>query len=279
MYTLATLKIAFIGGGNMARALIGGLLAKGARPENIIVAEPMALSRDELVQQFSVRVTDDNNVAAASASVLVLAVKPQIMSDVARSLADSITRTHPLVISVAAGIAARDLNRWLGADIPVVRAMPNRPALIGAGATGLFADPGVDVDQRNLASFVLESTGLCLWVRSEAEIDLVTALSGSGPAYFFRLAELMAQAAVAQGLDPVTAGALAAQTLAGAGKLVAAEKSPDLARMRAEVTSKGGTTEAALSAFADRQLGAIVAAAQAAATARSKEMAAQFGAL
>jgi pyrroline-5-carboxylate reductase len=159
--------------------------------------------------------------------------------------------------------------------------MPNRPALIGAGASGLYASNSVGSAQRALAEQVLRASGLCVWVDQEADLDLVTALSGSGPAYFFRLAELMAEAAIGQGLDPATARKLAAQTLAGAGQLVAAEISgaqgADLARMRAEVTSKGGTTEAALAEFDARGFAATVAAAQAAAARRSQELAEQFG--
>jgi pyrroline-5-carboxylate reductase len=159
--------------------------------------------------------------------------------------------------------------------------MPNRPALIGAGASGLYASNSVGSAQRTLAEQVLRASGLCVWVDREADLDLVTALSGSGPAYFFRLAELMAEAAIGQGLDPATARKLAAQTLAGAGQLVAAEISgaqgAALARMRAEVTSKGGTTEAALAEFDARGFAVTVAAAQAAAARRSHELAEQFG--
>jgi pyrroline-5-carboxylate reductase len=276
MDTLAALKIGIVGGGNMARGLIGGLLGKGADPDNITVAEPVAQSRDSLQQQFAVRVTDNNQDTAAG-RVLVLAVKPQQLSAVAKALAPSLAHSRPLVISVAAGVRAADLNTWVGSTLAVVRAMPNRPALIGAGASGLYAAESVGARDRDLAERVLSATGLCLWVRDETELDWVTALSGSGPAYFFRLAELMAEAAIAQGMNPATANALAAQTLAGAGQLVAAEVTPDLARMRTEVTSKGGTTEAALAVFNARGLGEIVAAAQAAAADRSREMAALFG--
>jgi pyrroline-5-carboxylate reductase len=155
--------------------------------------------------------------------------------------------------------------------------MPNRPALVGAGATGLYADGSVSAAQRELAERVLACTGLIVWVERESDIDLVTALSGSGPAYFFRLAELMAMAAESQGLDGKVARALAAQTLAGAGQLVAAESTADLARMRAEVTSKGGTTEAALNMMLEKNLGETVAAAMRAAAERSRELAQQFG--
>jgi pyrroline-5-carboxylate reductase len=275
-----TLRIALIGGGNMARGLIGGLLGRGASPALITVSDPLAAGRAALERDFAIRTTEDNAAAARGADVVVLAVKPQQMSAVARALAPALAHS-PLVVSVAAGIRASDLQRWVGAGVPVVRAMPNRPALIGAGASGLYAGASVGPAQRALAQQVLGASGLCVWVDAESDLDLVTALSGSGPAYFFRLAELMSEAAIAQGLEPLTARKLAAQTLAGAGQLVAAELAgeagADLARMRAEVTSKGGTTEAALAEFDARGLGATVAAAQAAAARRSQELAEQFG--
>jgi pyrroline-5-carboxylate reductase len=277
MTALSSLRIAVIGGGNMARGLIGGLVASGATASSITVADPDAAGRESLVLDFGVRATADNAGAIADARVVVLAVKPQIMAQVARALAPALQQTKPLVISVAAGIRCANLAQWIGPGVPVVRCMPNRPALIGAGATGLYADAAVDAAGRTLAAQVLASTGLAVWVQRESDIDLVTALSGSGPAYFFRLAELMAEAAIAQGLDANVARQLAAQTLAGAGQLVAAETAPDLARMRAEVTSRGGTTEAALNCFGMLSLDSIVAAAMRAAAQRSHELAELFG--
>ncbi|MFO1504094.1 MAG: pyrroline-5-carboxylate reductase [Steroidobacteraceae bacterium] len=277
MSALESLSIALIGGGNMARGIIGGLIGKGARPASIIVSEPLEASRQALVSAFGVRVTADNAEAVRDAQVVVLAVKPQLMSGVARALAPALRANRPLVISVAAGIRADRLQHWLGAGIPLVRSMPNRPALIGAGASGLYADASLPEASRRLAEQVLASTGLTVWVKNEEQIDAVTALSGSGPAYFFRLAELMAEAGAALGLDADVARQLAAQTLAGAGQLVATEKTTDLARMRAEVTSKGGTTEAALNTFAAQGFDRLVADAMAAAERRSRELAAQFG--
>jgi pyrroline-5-carboxylate reductase len=277
MPQLDSLSIALIGGGNMARGIIGGLLGRGARAASITVSDPVEASRNSLTQDFGVRVTADNAEAVRGAQVVVLAVKPQLMAAVARALAPALQHSRPLVISVAAGIRADRLQHWLGAGIAIVRAMPNRPALIGAGASGLYAESSVAQDSRRLAEQVLASTGLVVWVTREEQIDVVTALSGSGPAYFFRLAELMAEAGKALGLDADVARRLAAQTLAGAGQLVAAEKDPDLARMRAEVTSKGGTTEAALNAFAAQGFDQLVATAMAAADRRSRELAAQFG--
>lgn len=277
MTALSSLRIALVGGGNMARGLMGGLIARGANPAYLTVAEPDASGREALQRQFGVAVTSDNAAAVAGARVIVLAVKPQIMAQVVRALAPALQQSRPLVISVAAGIQSSNLASWIGPDVPLVRCMPNRPALIGAGATGLYADATVGPVERELAELVLASTGLAVWVQRESDIDLVTALSGSGPAYFFRLAELMAEAAIAQGLDAGVARQLAAQTLAGAGQLVASEATPDLARMRAEVTSKGGTTEAALKCFDALGLGSTVAAAMQAAALRSHELAEQFG--
>jgi pyrroline-5-carboxylate reductase len=277
MSTLSSLSIALIGGGNMARGIIGGLLGKGASASRITVAEPNESGRLALQRDFGVLATADNDAAVSGARVVILAVKPQLMSGVVRALAPALQTSRPLVISVAAGIRADRLQKWLGANIPLVRTMPNRPALIGAGATGLYADAALSAENRLLAEQVMASTGLTVWVRREDDIDAVTALSGSGPAYFFRLAELMAEAGVAQGLDEDVARRLAAQTLAGAGQLVAAEAQPDLPRMRAEVTSKGGTTEAALNSFAERGLDRLVNAAMSAAARRSRELAAQFG--
>jgi pyrroline-5-carboxylate reductase len=273
----ASLRIALIGGGNMTRALVGGLLRDGWNPASITVTAPSEATRIGLQRDFGVATTADNAAAVASAQVVVLSVKPQIMAQVARALAPALQAARPLVISVAAGIRAADLAAWIGAGVPLVRSMPNRPALVGVGATGLYADATVDAAGRDLASRVLAGTGLVTWVPKESDLELVTALSGSGPAYFFRFAQLMAKNAVAMGLDPLVAAQLAAQTLAGAGALVAAEEAPDLVRMSAEVASKGGTTEAALNRFAALGLEQHIAAAMEAAAQRARELADQFG--
>jgi pyrroline-5-carboxylate reductase len=275
MTTSAPFSVAIIGGGNMARGLLGGLLARAIDPERITVTAATAATRAALAADFGVRVSDDNVAAVHGARVVVLAVKPQVMGAVARALAAELRVARPLVVSVAAGITVGQLQKWIGAGVPVVRAMPNRPALIGAGATGLFADESVGEAGRALAAELLGATGLALWVSKESDLDLVTALSGSGPAYFFRLAELMAAAAAAEGLDPAIAAQLAARTLAGAGQMVAASASPDLAAMRAAVTSKGGTTAAALEKLDAQDFPAIVAAAMRAAATRSRELARQ----
>lgn len=271
------LHVALIGGGNMGRGLIGGLLGRGLAPGRLCVADADAQTCARLETDFGVRTTGDAAMAVAGADVVVMAVKPQQMPQVLQGLQAPFAASRPLVVSVAAGLRVADLARWAGPGIAVVRSMPNRPALVGAGATGLYAGPEVTAPQRALAERVMAATGLCVWVDEESQIDLVTALSGSGPAYFFRLAELMAESAVARGLPPAVARALAAQTLAGAGQLVAAERDDDLGRMRAEVTSKGGTTEAALKVFAEGDLDALVLRAMDAAAARGAELADLLG--
>ncbi|MGC4029565.1 MAG: pyrroline-5-carboxylate reductase [Steroidobacteraceae bacterium] len=277
MQSLASVSISVIGGGNMARSLIGGLIGSGVPPERITVAAPNPATCEALVHDFHVNVTQDNGAAARAGQVVVLAVKPQQMAVVARALAGDLSH-GPLVISVAAGIRIAHLASWLhGTGSDVVRAMPNRPALIGAGACGLYADATVGAAARALTEAVLGSLGICLWVHSEAELDIVTALSGSGPAYFFLLAELMAKNAVAQGLDRTVAYRLAAQTLAGAGRMVNPEMQPDLVRMCAEVASRGGTTEAAFKVFNEKDLASVLRAAQDAARQRSQELGEQFG--
>lgn len=256
--------IAFLGGGNMARALISGLLRHGAAPASLAVGEPQEATRDALVRDFGVRACADNAAAVHDANVIVLAVKPQEAAGVLRALAPGFASQPPaqsrLLLSVAAGLRAADLARWCDGRIAVVRAMPNRPALIGAGA----------------ARRVMDATGCVIWVASEAQLDAVTALSGSGPAYFFLLAELMAAAAVREGLDAQVANRLAARTLYGAGQLAAADDA-DLARLRNEVTSRGGTTFAALEVLRAARFDELVAHAVAAAAARSRELAEQLG--
>jgi pyrroline-5-carboxylate reductase len=270
-------KISFIGGGNMGRALIGGLLERGASRDTLRVGEAYEPSRAALARDFGVFVSAENAEAVADADVIVLAVKPQDAGKVLVALQPSFHSKPPLVISIAAGIRIGDLQTWCGPNVSVVRSMPNRPALVGAGATGLFASAAVGEDQRSVAENIMRAVGAVVWVQSEDALDVVTALSGSGPAYFFLLAELMMEAAVNLGLTPEAARTLAVETLHGAGKLAHASDG-DLARLRAEVTSKGGTTAAAVNAFEGADLREIVARALTAATERGRELAAQFGA-
>jgi pyrroline-5-carboxylate reductase len=269
--------IAILGGGNMGRALVGGLVRHGIAPGSICVGEPSATARAQLEQDFGCAARQDNEQAIAGAGVVVLAVKPQEAARVAAPLRARLGELAPVVLSVAAGIETRSLEAWCGAGVPIVRAMPNRPALVGAGATGLYARPHVSASARDRAESVMRAVGAVVWVSQESHLDLVTALSGSGPAYFFLLAETMMQAAVRRGLDPEAARVLATETLHGAGAL--AHASGDLARLRAEVTSKGGTTEAAVRVFdAQPGMGELVQRAIDAAAQRSRELAREFGA-
>jgi pyrroline-5-carboxylate reductase len=269
--------LAILGGGNMGRALIGGMLRRGTRPEHITVGESSPAAREALSADFGIQSTADNAAAVEPASVIVLAVKPQIAGTVLAPLQPALQRARPVVISIAAGIRLAALESWCGAGVPVVRAMPNRPALLGAGATGLFAPASVAAAHREVAERVMQAVGEVIWVTAEDDLDVVTALSGSGPAYFFLLAELLTQGAIDLGLEPEAARRLAIATLHGAGQLAHAGDG-DLARMRAEVTSKGGTTEAAVKALEAADLRGSVARALEAAVRRSRELAAQFGA-
>ncbi|MGH8220177.1 MAG: pyrroline-5-carboxylate reductase [Steroidobacteraceae bacterium] len=270
-------QIAVIGGGNMGRALVGGLLRRGIAPRSIAVGEPSGTARASLEEEFGCAALADNEQAISGAAVVVLAVKPQEAARVVAPLRPRLIELAPVVLSVAAGIETRSLEAWCGAGVPVVRAMPNRPALVGAGATGLFARPHVGASDRERAETVMRAVGAVVWVSEESQLDLVTALSGSGPAYFFLLAETMMQAAARRGLDPEAARVLAIETLHGAGAL--AHASGDLARLRAEVTSKGGTTEAALRVFgAEEAMSELVQRAIDAAAQRGRELARQFGA-
>lgn len=268
--------LAFIGGGNMARSLIAGLLAKGLPPAQVVVADPFESQRTQVAEQYRVKVTADNNEAVQSAQVVVLAVKPQELAKVARALAPTLAAASnkPLIISVAAGVRAADLQNWLG-DIPVVRTMPNRPALNGCGMTGMYATATVPVAQRELATRILSAVGKTIWVEQETQMDAVTAVSGSGPAYFFLLMECLEAAGVELGLAPEVSRALAIETAYGAG-FMARELSDSPTVLRQQVTSKGGTTEAAMKVFAARDITDIVTQAVAAAAARSAELAVQL---
>ena len=272
------MQLAFLGGGNMGRALIGGLLRRGTRPEQISVGESFESARLSLVRDLGITATADNFAAVENAELIVLAVKPQDAAAVLASLQPLLARNKPIVLSVAAGIRTSTLESWCGPEIPVVRAMPNRPALVGAGVTGLYAPAHVGATHRAAAEQVMLSVGEVVWVPTEDAIDVVTALSGSGPAYGFLLAELRAEAAPQTwDLSPQAARRQATATLPGAGQQANSSDGRDLARLRAEVTSKGGTTEAAVRTMNAADLRGIISRALDAATRRSRELAAQFG--
>ncbi len=255
----------------MGRALIGGLLRSGTRPERVSVGETSEAARLALARELGVTATADNARAIENAALVVLAVKPYQAQAVLTALAPLLQLSRPLVVSVAAGARLASLEAWCGAGVPVVRAMPNRPALVGAGATALYAPPGVGPELRAAAERLARALGEVVWVPQEDHLDLVTALSGSGPAYFFLLAELMAEAGTGLGLDAATARRLATATLYGSG-LMAATADADLAGLREAVTSKGGTTAAALAVFAGADFKGTVERALAAAARRSREL-------
>lgn len=268
------MRLTFIGGGNMAGALIGGLIARGQRAADVTVIDPSADCRAGLTQRLGVQVAERPDAAALAGDLLVFAVKPQHMFAAAAAVAPLLS--GQLVVSVAAGIKASDLSRWLGGHTRIVRAMPNTPALIGEGVTGLAALPGLsDTDRRN-AETVLGAVGPTVWVEPEAMLDAVTAVSGSGPAYVFRFMEAIEQAGIAMGLTAAQARTLTLNTFIGAAKLAAASDEP-LSVLRERVTSKGGTTAAALSVMAERDLPGAIAAALEAARSRSAEMGEEFG--
>ncbi|MEO6696395.1 MAG: pyrroline-5-carboxylate reductase [Gammaproteobacteria bacterium] len=269
-------SIAFIGGGNMARSLIAGLIADGYPAQNIWVADPKPEQLTELRQNFGIHTTSSNIQTIEHASVVVLAVKPQILKTVAQELASAVQKYHPLVVSIAAGIREPDLNRWLGGDVAVVRAMPNTPALVQTGATALYANAHVSHEQRNRAESILRAAGLTLWLENEAQMDAVTALSGSGPAYFFLVMEALENAAVRLGLRREEARLLTLQTALGAAKM-ALESNEDTATLRTRVTSKGGTTEQAVKVLQDGRLQELFDAALQAAHTRSIELAKLLG--
>ncbi len=265
--------IAFVGGGNMARSLVGGLVARGRAADTIRVAEPVAALREALARDFGVRVFADNAEAVAGAGTWVLAVKPQVMRQVCEGLAATARAARPLVVSIAAGITATQLERWLGGGLPVVRTMPNTPALLGAGVTGLYANARVDAAQRADTEALLAAAGRTVWIDDEARMDAVTALSGSGPAYVFLLAEAMQAAGEAEGLPPDAARTLALQTLLGAARMLTEGEEPP-AELRRRVTSPGGTTQAAIETFEAGGFRDLVARAIHAATERGRQLSA-----
>ena len=264
--------ITFIGGGNMASSLIGGLIADGCPAHHITVTEPDAGKLEYLKNTFAVHIQTDNNLAVAAAQVVILAVKPQILQPVCRALSVTVQQSRPLIISIAAGIRSGDIDRWLGKHLAIVRCMPNTPALLRCGITGLYANAKVNTEQRDTAERILSAAGSTRWVETENLIDAVTAVSGSGPAYFFLLMEAMITAGEKLGLDNKTAQQLTLQTALGAARM-ALESDVDAATLRARVTSKGGTTEAAIKYFQDHHFNELVNNALAAARQRATEMA------
>jgi len=267
-------RIVFVGAGNMASALIGGLIARGTAPASLQAIDPSASQREALGARFGITTHASSGDPVGRADVIVMAVKPQQMHEAINALAPQIATQ--LIISVAAGVRATDLSRWLGGYSRIVRTMPNTPALIGLGATGLAMLAGGSDADRRLAESIMQAVGQTVWVDDESQLDAVTALSGSGPAYVFRFIESMIAAGTGLGLSPEQSRQLALQTVSGAAQLACASSEP-VAILRERVTSKGGTTAAALSVFEARGLDAVVAQAMGAARDRSAELGDEFG--
>ncbi len=253
------MKITFLGGGNMANALIGGLRKQGYSAAGIQVVEPLEANREKLTATFGVRCCAALDPAALNCEALVLAVKPQQMREALAPLTGQLAGSlkNQLVVSIAAGLKLDDISRWLGGYRQLVRCMPNTPALISAGITGLYADPAVGREGRDTADKILRAVGTTLWLDDETKMDAVTAVSGSGPAYVFYFIEALQQGALNLGLDAEAARKLAIETFVGAARL--AEQSPDpVSVLRERVTSKGGTTAAALDSFAASEIAAAI---------------------
>ena len=268
--------VGFIGAGNIARALAGGLINSGWDRRRLILSDPDAAQRDGVAQLLGLEVHADNAAVAARADILIFAVKPQALAAAATALATVAQHKHPLVVSVAAGVRIGDLERWLGGNLPVVRVMPNTAVLVGAGACGLYANALVNETMREQAESILRAVGVTVWVEHEEQLDLVTALSGSGPAYFFLVMEALEQAATEQGLPHATARLLALQTAYGAAKM-ALEGSEEPAILRRHVTSPGGTTEQAIRVLEQGGLRKLFKDALTAAARRARELAEIFG--
>ena len=269
-------SIAFIGGGNMASCIIGGMIANGFSAQDIIVSEPGDESRLRLEDTYGLTTLTDNQAAAKQADLIVLAVKPQIMQSVAIDLAPALG-ANSVVVSIAAGIPLRALQTWLGADTAIVRAMPNTPAMLLEGATGLFANQHVDPTKRDLVTTIFQAIGYACWVETEAQIDAVIAVSGSGPAYFFRIIEIMQKVGQELGLPEQIARELSLQTALGSARM-ATESGTGAGQLREQVTSPGGTTQAALNTFEQLGLEATFREAMRSALNRAEEMAIDFSA-
>ena len=275
-------RIGFIGSGNMAYSLIGGLTSTGVKGQNIWVSDPDIDKTTQLAANFSVNISKDNSALIHAVDVVVLAVKPQQLALVCRESSVAISDTKPLVISIAAGVLSHNIEQWLSTNsdtdnLPaLVRCMPNTPALVQSGATALYANEQVSTEQKALAESILRSAGLTLWLENEADMDAVTALSGSGPAYIFLILEALENAGIKLGLDQNTAHLLAIQTAFGASKM-ALESTDSPAILRKKVTSPGGTTEKAISVLQEGELEALILKALQAAKERSIELSQMLG--
>jgi pyrroline-5-carboxylate reductase len=254
-------KIGFIGGGNMTFAIAGGMLGSGYTAANIAISEPSTEQRERLAGSLpGITINSDNATTAKHVDCIVLATKPQVLAGVCRDLAADIQKSKPLILSIAAGVRSGDIENWLGGDLAVIRVMPNQPAFLSLGVSALFANDNCSAADRELAATVMQAVGKVVQVSAETDIDSVTAISGSGPAYFYLLIDMLVQTATAMGLDDATARTLAVETAVGAAALAANTDDP-MSELIAKVRSPGGTTAAALDSLEDQNVRAIFSAA------------------
>jgi len=268
-------KVAFVGGGNMARALAGGMLSAGYEPRHILISEPRAAQREALARELpGADIREDNLSIVSEAECVLFAVKPQILADVCKPLATVVQKTRPLIITIAAGVRSGDIEDWLGGDLAVVRVMPNQPALLRLGISGLYANQRTSALQLRAASNIVATTGPVIPVPSEADLDTVTAVSGTGPAYFYLLVDMLVDVAVELGLDYDAAFSMVLETARGAGEM-AEQSGESMASLIARVRSPGGTTAAAFDYLEDTDFRAIFRAAVIAARDRAVDLADQ----
>ena len=270
-------RVGFIGGGNMTRAIAGGLLASGFSASNIAVAEPSAEQRARLADELpNTTITESNHAVAEQVGCLVLATKPQVLANVCRDLAATVQANKPLIVSIAAGVRSFDIDSWLGGGLAVVRAMPNQPALLRLGVSALYANEEASAADRELAATIMGSVGKVLTVPTEVDVDVATAISGSGPAYFYLLIDMLAKTAKTLGLDEAVARTLATETAVGAAAL-AANSDETMDELIARVRSPGGTTAAALDCLEQQDVRDIFAAALTAARDKATQLADEAG--
>jgi len=269
--------IAFIGAGNMAGAIIGGLVENGFDKKNLWASDPSQETINKLTSTLGIQGTTDNVTAIQQADVVILAIKPQVMESVLSPLKDALQAKKPLIISVAAGINLHSIDTWTGGNLAIVRCMPNTPALVQQGASGLFANEQVSTEQKAISEQTLNAVGISVWVNEESQLDAVTAVSGSGPAYFFLFMEAMVKAGTKLGLSEETAKELTLKTALGAATM-ASNSSDSPSELRKKVTSPNGTTEKAINSFIDQNLTEIVDTALKAASDRSVELCKELGA-
>jgi pyrroline-5-carboxylate reductase len=269
--------IGFIGGGNMTFAIAGGMLRSGYAAANIAISEPSAEQRERLTELLpNVTINSDNPATAKHVDCIVLATKPQVLAGVCRDLAADIQNSKPLILSIAAGVRSSDIDDWLGGDLAVIRVMPNQPAFLGLGVSAVFANDNCSDADRELATSVMQAVGKVVHVSAETDIDSVTAISGSGPAYFYLLIDMLVHTATAMGLDEACARTLAVETAVGAAAL-AASSDEAMSELIARVRSPGGTTAAALDSLEEQDVRAIFSAALTAAKERARQLADEAG--